>query len=491
MKINRFFIWVLSLGITTCAVKKRNYTTPESKANVEESELAAEQDTIFQQSAVTAAWWSNFNDPLLDTLIARTRQRNLSINAAVANFFAARAVLRGTKYDRFPTVTLNANYTRQRLGENIFAQGSNLEFDQYNATFDAFWELNLFGRVTHRVKEAYAFEQVALADMQAVYVSLFAEVARVYVELRGAQYLLDIAERNVENQKETFELTARLARSGTNNTLDVARAEAQLENTRASIPTLQAQINTLTNTLNVLVGAVPGTLTSAITDKQPLPSLPDAVLVGESEALLRRRPDVFKAEQEVLQLVAQYNLTATDLYPRVTFNGSVGFSAINFSSLGQNRSFTYTLIPGISWAAFNLGRVKQQINQQDALAIAAVNRYEQVTLEALLEIKNTMAEYEQELKRRALLAKAFQKSKEAAQLAEDRFKAGLDSFLDYLSADRTLLEAEVALANSEIRTLTQLIALYKALGGGWEIVTDQELEEKFEQLKEQDSTLNK
>ncbi|MEM9983334.1 MAG: TolC family protein, partial [Bacteroidota bacterium] len=356
---------------------------------------------------------------------------------------------------------------------------------------DAFWELNLFGRVTHRVKEAYAFEQVALADMQAVYVSLFAEVARTYVELRGTQYLLDIAKRNVENQKETFELTARLAHSGTNNTLDVARAEAQLENTRASIPTLQAQINALTNTLNVLVGAVPGTLTSTITDQQPLPSLPTAVLVGESEALLRRRPDVFKAEQEVLQLVAQYNLTATDLYPRVTFNGSVGFSAINFSSLGQNRSFTYTLIPGISWAAFNLGRIKQQINQRDALAIAAVNRYEQVTLEALLEIKNTMTQYEQELKRRALLAKAFQKSKEAAQLAEDRYKAGLDSFLDYLSADRTLLEAEVALANSEIRTLTQLIALYKALGGGWEIVTDQELEEKFEQLKEQDSTLNK
>ncbi|MEM9982265.1 MAG: TolC family protein, partial [Bacteroidota bacterium] len=134
MKINRFFTWMLLLGITACAVKKRNYTTPESKANVEESTLAIEQDSIFQENAVTAAWWSNFNDPLLDTLIARTRQRNLSINAAVANFFAARAVLRGTKYDRFPTVTLNANYTRQRLGENIFAQGSNLEFDQYNAT---------------------------------------------------------------------------------------------------------------------------------------------------------------------------------------------------------------------------------------------------------------------------------------------------------------------------------------------------------------------
>ncbi|WP_299519218.1 TolC family protein [Winogradskyella sp.] len=474
-------ITILSLILVSCGVTKRDF---EINATVEIEENYLEnitEDSVFSnaQNEVITTWWSEFNDPVLDTLIQKAKQHNLDINTAIANFYASRALVKETKLDRLPTVTANGNVTRTRLGENIFVPGANPTFTTYNSSFDAFWETDVFGRVSNRIKGTLANQQLAMNDLQGVYVSIFAEVARNYIELRGAQYQLDIANRNLKGQQDTYDLTVRLSEAGTSNQLDVSRALAQLENTRATIPPLKARIEALKNSISVLIGEVPGNLDNEVINKKPLPSLPESVAVGNITDLLRRRPDVKRAEAELQVQIAKYNITVAELYPNIRFGGSIGFSAVDFSNFGSNQSFTWSIFPSISWAAFNLGRVKQQIKKEDALTLALLQQYEKTVLEALEEISTAMTNYTNELERRETLRKSSLASAEATDIARKRFNAGLDSFIDYLSADNTLLLAENRLASSEIASATSLIAIYKALGGGWEIISEGELDKQF------------
>tara|TARA_R110000796_G_scaffold104102_1_gene213748 strand:- start:119289 stop:120761 length:1473 start_codon:yes stop_codon:yes gene_type:complete len=488
---NIIFIVLIALFLESCGITKRDFKI-DSKANVKADFLKEElADSALNTSKIVKDWWSDFNDPILDSLIEKARRHNLDINSAVANFYASRAFLKETKWDRIPTVTANGNYTRTRLGENVFVPGSNPTYSNYNGSFDAFWEVDLFGRVSNRIKVAYANQQLVLADMQGIYVSIFAEVANDYMELRGTQYQLDIANRNLKGQQDTYNLTVKLSEAGTSNSLDVSRALAQLENTRATIPPLKAKLEALKNSLSVLLGEVPGNLDKTVADKQPLPSLPASVALGDITELLRRRPDIRRAEAELQIQIAKYKLSVAELYPKIQFGGSIGFSAVDFSNFGKKESFTWNIMPNISWAAFNLGRVKQQIKQNDALTLAALNKYEKVVLQGLEEIKTALSTYTNELQRREILKTSSGASAEAAKFAKQRFNAGLDSFIDYLSADNALLQSENLLAISEISSATSLIAIYKALGGGWEIISEKEIHDKFELLKLEEKNQSK
>ena len=469
--------------LSSCGITKRDFDV-EPSVNIPDDYLEETlEPEIANTSEVIQNWWSNFNDPVLNTLIEKARQHNLDINTAIANFYASRAVIKETKLDRVPTVTAQGDYTRTRLGENVFVQGSNPTYNTFNSSFDAFWEADLFGRVSNRIKGAVANNQMAIAEMQGAYVSIFAEVATNYMELRGTQYLLDIASRNLKGQQDTYDLTLQLSEAGTSNNLDVSRALAQLENTRATIPPLKARLEALKNSLSVLIGEVPGNLEDTLTDDQPLPKLPASVEIGEVKDLLRRRPDIRRAEAILQMQIAKYNISVAELYPKIQFGGSIGFSAVDFANFGQKESFTWSIMPSISWAAFNLGRVRQQIKQNDALTLAALNQYEKAVLEGLEELKTRLVNYTEELKRRDILKRSSTASAQAAQFAKDRYNAGLDSFIDYLSADNTLLQSETLLAQSEIASVTSLIAIYKALGGGWEIISEAELNNRFEAMK--------
>lgn len=469
--------------LVSCGITKRDYKVQNDVKIQENLTLADTSNPNFSASETVQKWWSEFNDPVLDTLINKARQHNLDINAAVANFYASRAFLKETKFDRIPTVTANAGYTRTRSGENVFAPGTNPTYSTYSGSFDAVWETDLFGRVSNKIKGAYANKQLALADMQAIYVRIFAEVANNYMELRGSQYLLDIAKQNLEGQQETYNLTLRLSNAGTSNQLDVSRALAQLENTRASIPPLEARLEALKNSISVLIGEVPGNLDPKLLNTQALPSLPSSVALGGMKELLSRRPDVRRAEAQLQAQIAKYNLSVAELYPKIQFGGSIGFSAVDFANIGSKESFTWSIMPSISWAAFNLGRVRQQIDKEDALTLAALNKYEKTILRSLEEIKTALSNFTHELQRRDILKISAAASAEAAKLAEQRYRVGLDSFIDYLSAENALLQAENLLAKSEISSATSLIAIYKALGGGWEIVSGNELNRKFDEMK--------
>ncbi|WP_416440830.1 efflux transporter outer membrane subunit [Leeuwenhoekiella sp. A16] len=480
---NLILITLFSFFLLSCGMTKRDFNV-KPKTEIQDDFLLEElSDAKVTTSKIIENWWSKFNDPVLDTLISKARKNNLDINSAVANLYASRAFLKGTKFGRLPTVTANGDYTRTRLGENVFVSGSNPTYSSYNSSFDAFWEADLFGHVSNRIKGAYANNQLALADMQGIYVSIFAEVANNYMELRGTQYLLDIANRNLKGQQNTYDLTVQLSEAGTSNSLDVSRATAQLENTRSTIPPLKARLEALKNSLSVLIGEVPGQLDLKIIDKQPLPSLPPSVALGDINELLRRRPDIRRAEATLQVHIAKYNLSVAELYPKIQFGGSIGFSAVDFANFGSKESFTWSIMPNISWAAFNLGRVKQQIRQNDALTLAALNQYEKTVLQGLEEIKTALANYSNELQRREILKISSEASAKAAQFARQRYNAGLDSFIDYLSANNTLLQSENSLAESEISSATSLIAIYKALGGGWGFISENELNTKFEQMK--------
>lgn len=478
---NLIFISLLALILSSCGISKRDFDV-KPQVTVQEDFFKADQSNI-TTTEIAQEWWSEFKDPILDTLIEKARKNNLDINSSIANFYASRAFLKESKFDRAPTVTANGDYTRTRVGENVFVPGSNPTYSTYSSSFDAFWEADLFGRVSNRIKGAYANNQLALADMQAIYVSIFAEVANNYMELRGTQYMLNIASRNLKGQQDTYDLTVKLSDAGTSNNLDVSRALAQLENTRATIPPLNARLEALKNSISVLIGEVPGNLDPKILNTQPLSSLPASVALGDVKNLLRRRPDVRSAEAELQIQISKYNLSVAELYPKIQFGGSIGFSAVDFANFGSKESFTWSIMPNISWAAFNLGRVKQQIKREDALSLSTINQYEKTVLQSLEEIKTALSNYSNELQRRDILKTSAGASAESAKFAKQRFNAGLDSFIDYLSADNTLLQSENLLARSEISSATYLIAVYKALGGGWEIISENELDSKFEQLK--------
>ncbi len=459
---------VCVLSLSGCA-SPRDYKTPSTPEGFESIELQKEyHGEAFQTQSPVISWWRELNDDQLNELIGKAAHHNKDIEISIANLKEARAFRKEAQFDYIPTVRSSGASTYTSASEEVSGPLNDRTSELYNAQLDASWELDLFGRVSAGVDAAKAREKAALADMHDMNVIISAEVASTYIQLRGLQYRLDIAQRNAGNQNETYDLSVRLANGGRNSQLDVVRAQTQLELTRSTIPSLEASIKANINRLSVLTGQIPDALHESLSEKQTLPTIPVAVNVGEVKDLLRRRPDIQRAEHNLEASIADYNISVADQFPSVSLIGNIGFSATNLSDFGSS-AFTSNIGPQISWAAFDFGRVKARIRQNDARAQAALSSYEKAVLEALEDLQTSMTNFVKEEERRARLQKAARLSKEAATLARKRYEAGVDAFIDVLSAEATLLEAEDTLAQSEISAALQLIAIYKALGGGWNI----------------------
>lgn len=303
--------------------------------------------------------------------------------------------------------------------------------------------------------------------MQATQVSVTAEVARNYLELRGLQERLQVARRNAENQRSSLDLTSARLDAGRGTQLDVARAHAQLDATRSTIPDLEAQANSAMLRLAVLTGAQPRALLSQLAPPRALPDLPTVHALGTPESLLRRRPDVRVAERELAAATARIGVAVADLFPRISFTGSWGFDAANVDELGRAGSESYSFGPSIRWAAFDLGQVRQRIRQREAANDGALARYQQTVLRALQEADDTLTAYAKARSKQQYLQSSASASAQAAELARARFDNGAADFLTVLDAERTLLEAEDRLVQGTTQTATTLLALYKALGGGF------------------------
>jgi outer membrane protein, multidrug efflux system len=457
------------LLLSGCMLVGPDYKTPPTPIPAAFANQAEEGLTT---NAIETSWWRGFQDSTLDRLVAQTLANNHDLRVATARLREARALLSETTFDRYPTVTSEASYTRERLSEAVLATGDR-DIELYEAGFDATWELDFFGRVRRSIEASAADVGAAEANRRDVIVSLLAEVARNYFELRGTQYRLAVARQNAENQRQTLDLTIALLEGGRGTELDTSRAEAQLTSTLASIPPLETAMKRAMYRLGVLIGQRPTALEAELSEPFPLPTLPTLVALGRPDDLLRRRPDIRVTEQNLEAATARVGVATADLFPRVIVAGSVALQAGSFLDIGKGGSDTFAIGPSIFWAAFDLGRVRARIRAADARTEAALAQYEQRVLLALEETENSLVDFTRQQARRDLLRASAQASEKAQSLARQRYQFGVADFLTVLDAERTLLEAQDRLADSETLTATALVAVYKALGGGWEIAPEQ------------------
>jgi multidrug efflux system outer membrane protein len=425
----------------------------------------------FRRDGIEVTWWKQFDDPLLSQLIDRAVDNNLDLKAAEANLRVARALYLEAGLDLLPTITSHANYTTQKrsfdaMNRRTFAPR---ELELFNVGFDAFWEVDFFGRVRRSVEARDAEVDAAEADLRDLLVSVISEVALNYFELRGLQNQLDVAQKNADNQAATLDLTQARLEAGRGTELDTSRAKAQLDSTLATIPPIQTRIQETIHRLGVLVGQLPDSLSDSLSPPAPMPKIPETIHIGTPDDLLRRRPDIRVAERNLAAATARIGVATADLFPKVTFNGTIALESRTLSGLGASGSEAFSVGPRISWAFLDLGRVRARIKAADASAEASLANYEQTVLTALEETENALVNYNRNRTRRALLTSAATASERAHELAHLRFEDGISDFLTVLDAERRLLLDQEQLAQSQTVTATSLIALYKALGGGWEV----------------------
>ncbi|MDH5821842.1 efflux transporter outer membrane subunit [Luteimonas sp. RD2P54] len=457
---------LLALALAACAAGP-DHVRPELA--VAETFAASPAPDPSALPAPDEAFWEAFGDARLDALVAEALQANHDLRIALANYDRANALLRGARFDRFPTVTGSAEAASSRASADQ-APGvprADRDTDGFSAGISASWELDLFGRVRRGVEAARAGAAAGAADLAALQVAIVGEVVRGYVELRGAQERLRVAQANADNQRETLRLVEARFEAGRGTGFDTARARAQLESTLARVPALQAEVATQIHRLSVLTGRTPDALAEVLGPSAPLPALPQRLDAGTPGDLLRRRPDIAAAEQRLHAATARIGVATADLFPRFTLGGLIGSQAIDSSALFERDSETRLVALGIDWSFLDIGRVRARIAAAEAEAAGELARYEQTVLLALEDTENALVRYARNREQDAHLALAAADSARAAELARTRFEAGAADLFEVLDAERTRLQAEDALAEARTRSVTGAVALYRALAGGW------------------------
>jgi NodT family efflux transporter outer membrane factor (OMF) lipoprotein len=417
-----------------------------------------------------ASWWTTLDDPILTSLIDRAVQGNLDLKKAQARVREARARRGINLADLFPTLDATGSATYSRGSGNIrTAQGSSAitALDSYAIGLDASWELDVFGGVRRSVEAATADLQASVEDLRDVLVSLLGEVALNYIQARTLQARLAVAEANLAAQAETYELTAVRLEAGLTTALDVEQATYNLESTRSQIPTLQSGLEEAKNRLAILLGEHPGAVHTELAARQPLPVPPLEVAVGVPADLLRRRPDVGQAERKLGAQTAQVGVATAELYPKFSLVGSIGLSALDLTNMFSAASRAYSIGPTVSWRLFDAGAIRKNIEVQSALQEQALTQYEATVLTALEEVENALVAFVEEQRRREALRDATRAAERAVALAQAQYGAGMVDFRSVLDAQRSLLSLQDQLAQSEGTATSNVVRLYKALGGGW------------------------
>jgi outer membrane protein, multidrug efflux system len=438
-------------------------------------------------------WWKQFNDPVLDSLIERAAAGNLDLQAAVLRIVEAREQSVSAAAAGLPQISANASVKREQLGLKGILQSQGV-YDQLNGlgangaqirqgldsatgpttlyqdSFDASWELDLFGRVRRSVESANAQAQAEMESRNDALVSLESEVARTYSQLRGAQAIKQITLTEIDDEQQILDLTREQARVGLTSQQDVQSASAQVGTLQAQLPTLDAQIAQAMNGLAVLTGAPPGTLDAELTDADGsamVPPVPPEVPVGLPSTLARRRPDIRRAEAQLHAATAEVGVAVAQLYPDISLTGQVGTRATKARYLAHWSSLFWSVGPSISLPIFEGGALRANVRVAKAQAGEAALQYRQTVLSALQDVDNALVNYRTEQDRRAALERTVDANRVSLQLATDSYRKGITPFVTVLDAERQLAQTREQLAQSTVNVTTDLIALYKSLGGGW------------------------
>ena len=469
-----------AFALSACVVGP-NYVKPEvpiPQAGGAFREATLGSSAVNAASALPDHWWRLYDDPAIDRLVGDALAHNTDVRVAAANLARARAVLEEQRGARLPTTDLGAQYARQQTSTGAtgiagpVANPQTFRFDSFHLGFDASYEVDLFGGITRGIEAARGDAQAAQAQLDVARVSVAAETTRAYVSACSNAGQRLVAEETAQLQQKTLDLTKTLFSAGRGTQRDVERADVLFAQTRATIPTFEAERRASLYALAVLTGLPPGQVDAAADACVSPPRITTELPVGDGAALIARRPDVRSAERSLAADTARIGVAVADLYPKISLLGGIGLNATRGSQLFKSSAVTYSLGPLISWSFPNQAIARARIRETRAGADASLATFDGKVLGALEEVEQALARYSGALDRNAELHRAVRSSEAAAKLSQLRFDYGADSFLLLIQAERDRADARAALAQSEAAVSDAQVSLFKALGGGWENAPD-------------------
>lgn len=427
-----------------------------------------EKDMLFQQVLpVDDQWWKVFEDTTLDSLINLAMEQNPSVLMAINRIDQAKAQWRISQSEFYPSLTFNGGWTRQQTSGNLGTGSPQAWTGYYSASVQMSWQLDVFGVIRQKAKAQKELYAASKEEYNATMVSLCAEVASAYFNLREVQQELDVLRRNAVSQEAVVKITESRYKTGLVSKLDVAQAKSVYYSTLASIPTTEANVIQYLNTLAVLLGLYPQDVTDALSDTKPLPDYMEPVGVGVPGELLLRRPDVRGAERQVNAQAALLGASKRDWLPEFFLNGSFGYASDDLKDVGKKGSMTWSIAPSMTWNLFNGGRNLQEERLQRAQLDESINQFNQTVLTAVQEVDNAMSAYKNSIKQIVACKEMLYQGKEAFNLSLDLYKQGLTPFQNVLDAQRSMLTYENTLVKAKGYSLVCLVQMYQALGGGW------------------------
>lgn len=451
---------LLVLMSTGCMVGPDYHPPVEAMPARWESPPSTQPSQIVQQPSNLPKWWKLFHDPELDLLVQRAVVTNLDLQAASERIHAARATLGIARGGLLPTVDGTGSFIRDGGGSSNWTSS-------WSPGLNEAWNIDIFGGIRRNVESANASLGAAIEDRRAVLVTLLGELATDYIQLRGQQQQVLIARQNLDVDKRNAQLARDLKKLGTGTALDVAQADAEVATTEANLDALQTSAQQSIYAISVLLALPPTALDAELTPAGKVPDPPAEVPVGLPSDLLRRRPDIRQSERQLAAATANIGVAVAQLFPQFSLTGSVSLSARRLDLLNWSNSF-WSFGPGVTWSILDANQLRSNIDLQNALQQQAVTTYRQTILNALLQVQNVLIAYDREQHRRAALSRAVDLNQRAVVLSTERFRSGTNDFLPVLNAEQALYASQNSLVLSNSAIGTDAVALYVALGGGWE-----------------------
>jgi len=451
--------------LSGCKTVGPNYSPPDMQTPAAwQKDVAGTSTGKQSEQEVLAKWWTTFNDPVLSGLMDRAVAGNLSLKQAINNVRQARIQRGISDADRFPSVNATGSsgrsYSKDMMGD--FTGTNNLSLG-----LDASWELDIFGGVKRSLEASDAELQSTQESYRDALISLLAEVALDYIEVRSYQAQLKVAESNLKSQEETYNITKWRYQAGLTTALDVEEANSSLEQTRSGIPSLKSSLEQAKSSIAVLLGKEPGALDVDLDEYKPVPVVPNEIALGIPADLLRRRPDLRKAERDLAAQTAKIGVAEAKRYPTITLSGNIGLSALGLGDLFSTDSLSAGATSGISWPVYKAGSIMKNIDLQWAVQEQKLITYQAALLTALQDVEKALTAYSYDQIKRDSLLKASKSAEQAAEISREKYSSGLIDFQTVLSAERTQLSLQDSVAQSEAQVISDIISLYKALGGGW------------------------
>jgi len=445
-----------------------DYVPPEVK--LPEKWNAAPPGGYEQEASGLSTWWEQLGDPLLTDLVKKAVEGNNDLRTAVARVRESRAVLGISRAGQYPGLDASASARKSHRDVETDGVSSTGDTDSYSAGLDASWEVDLFGGRRRSVEAAMADLSAQEESLRAVQVSLAAEVALTYVKIREYQRRTEVTKKNLDALREEAGMVRIRRDSGLTSDLDLAQAEEALASTESQLPSLHAGLNVSLNSMAILLGMQPGAMNEELSVPAPVPSPPARIAATLPADLLRRRPDIRLAERRLAAETARVGVAASELYPKLSLSGSFVYEDMETDSDGvisAAKGSTTGFGPTVRWPVFRAGAIRRNMEAQDARQEQALIAYEQTVLTAMGEVENSLRSLREFESEASLLRRAVVAARQAEELQAILYRTGLEDFESLLTARKNLLQLEDRLASSEASVVSELIRLYKALGGGW------------------------